>query len=112
MDATRLPARVVQRAQEAVVAALEQEAALLLICILQHRGAAPAGVSPGGEAGGERGAGRPGRGHGGRGGVRAVRAAARSVADWVRQLQGLVGDYTVRRPYYYCDLVPRAGGAP
>ncbi len=107
MAATRLPAPVVARAQEALAAVLEQEAALLLsgdlhrikgrlqqafrqvgrrvvneVLARRVERLGAAGVVACGQCG---------------------RAARLVAADRVRQLQGLVGDYTVRRPYYYWD---------
>jgi Uncharacterised protein family (UPF0236) len=106
MDATRLPAHVVARAQEALAAVLEQEAALLLSGDLHsiegrlQQAFRQVGRRVVNEVLATRverlGAGVVGCEQCGR----AVRLVA---AERVRQLQGLVGDYTVRRPYYYCD---------
>ncbi len=106
MDATRLPTHVVARAQEALAAVLDQEAALLLsgdLHSIEGR-LQQAFRQVGRRVVNEVLASRVER----LGGAvvacgqcgRAVRLVA---AERVRQLQGLVGDYTVRRPYYYCD---------
>jgi hypothetical protein len=106
MDATRLPARVVARAQEALAAVLEQEAALLLSGDLHSiEGRLQQALRQvGGRVVNEVLATRVERLGAGAVACEQCGRSVRLVAmDRVRHLQGLVGEYTVRRPYYYCD---------